>query len=160
MALRDIFDKAKAKAQEPEFQEKVKRMAKQQAERRRTNPGSMRSGRRAFGGGGPNHPDYPLSPGDPMYGSMLPAGFYQDGMWYEQDSDGDGIPDSQDPTPYGEDQQQDLGDTEGAFNDADTSGAYQDDQGMDDDGGSYGGDSGYDGGGGDSGGDSGGGGDF
>src|SRR3954454_1632413 len=104
--FKPMLDKAKAKAQDPEFQAKVKAAAEKQADKRRrpaatTRPtGGLQSGRNAFTGGGVGTPGYPWNPGDPLYGQYAYPGFYgDDGSWYEQDSDGDGVPDSQDADP-------------------------------------------------------------
>jgi hypothetical protein len=85
---------AEEKAKDPEFRAKVQ----QAVQKRRT--GGSQSGRRPFMGGGPGTDGYPWMPGDPMYGLYANPGFYdQNGQWCEQDSDGDGVPDSQDAAP-------------------------------------------------------------
>lgn len=110
MGLLDRFrphiEKAKEKAQDPEFQAKVKKMAKEQADKHKRQQGQWQPQRRAFTGGPTGSPGYPYAPGHPLYGQYAHPGFYDnDGQWYDQDSDGDGIPDSQDSTPYGEPEQ-------------------------------------------------------
>jgi hypothetical protein len=96
------MEKAEEKAKDPEFQAKVKKAAQRQATQRRraASEGTAAPiGRRAFGGGYPGTIGYPWGPGDPLYGTYAYPGYYQDGQWYEQDSDGDGVPDSQDAAP-------------------------------------------------------------
>lgn len=102
--LRKAAEAAQEKAKDPAFQAKVKAAAEKQMRRpaadHRGGTGGLPSGRRAFTGGNPGTPGYPWSPGDPMYGMYAWPGFYdQQGNWCEHDSDGDGVPDSQDAAP-------------------------------------------------------------
>lgn len=88
------MEKAEQKAKDPAFQRQVKDAVQRKAQQR------GQRGRHAFAGGGPNAVGYPYLPGHPMYGQYAHPGFYDDDQnWYDQDSDGDGVPDSQDADP-------------------------------------------------------------
>jgi hypothetical protein len=107
MGILDRFkphiEKAKEKAQDPAFQARIKEAAQRQMQQRRQQqqgrppvPGQ----RSAFTGGNVGDPGYPFMPGHPLYGQYAYPGFYDSqGQWYDQDSDGDGVPDSQDAAP-------------------------------------------------------------
>lgn len=153
------MEKAEQKAKDPAFQRQVKDAVQRKSQQRRQR------GRHAFAGGGPDAFGYPYLPGHPMYGQYAHPGFYDDNQdWYDQDSDGDGVPDSQDADPNDPNVQTEADLEQGEEMPYDN-GMPSDDPSppeemdtFDDGGGDAGGyDGGYDGGGGDSGGDGGGG---
>jgi hypothetical protein len=138
--FKPAIEKAKEKAQDPEFQQRVKEQAQKQMQRRRQGQ------HRAFEGGGPDAPGYPWPVGHAMHGQYAYPGFYDDdGQWFEQDSDGDGVPDSQDAAPNDPNVQSQSDVDPGGFDDSDPGPGYDsggDVGALSDDGGFDGGDGG------------------
>lgn len=131
------IDKIRGKIQDPEMQQKVKdAAAKAAAKRNGTTGAGVAATRNA-----------------PYYGSSAPVAYPYDAdtNYGQQDSDGDGLPDNIDSSPYGDpnysdpsynqDSYQDYQDTDGDLvGDVDDPNSYPDTSGTDqwdDNGGSY-----------------------